>query len=189
MWTTLAFHRQFHTDLVKAMSDYPFPKPAGKWHELKVVNNPFPRAIAGAGADSRRPARPSLFCRDHVQPMERGGEDVVAGRGAATQTGEPEGVGGGTIAFPGGSASSGRGRAETFSRTRSSRRRPESGSPTISAASGDNRSEGLGLPLLAGPVARKKWKYGRGSGGVSASLAAEPGQYGSKDPADRAGGK
>src|ERR1039457_2765657 len=96
MWTTLAFHRQFHTDLVKAMSDYPFPKPAGKWHELKVVNNPFPRAIAGAGADSRRPARPSLFCRDHLQPMERGGEDVVAGRGAATQTGEPEGVGGGT---------------------------------------------------------------------------------------------
>src|ERR1022692_1535880 len=74
MWTTLAFHRQFHTDLVKAMSDYPFPKPAGKWHELKVVNNPFPRAIAGAGADSRRPARPSLFCRDHLQPMERGGE-------------------------------------------------------------------------------------------------------------------
>ena len=61
---TLAFHRQFHIDLVKAMSDYPFPKPAGKWHELKVVNNPFPRAIAGAGADSRRPARPSLFCRE-----------------------------------------------------------------------------------------------------------------------------
>src|ERR1017187_8293312 len=90
MWTTLAFHRQFHTDLVKAMSDYPFPKPAGKWHELKVVNNPFPRAMAGAGADSRRPARPSLFCRDHLQPMERGGEDVVAGRGAATQTGNPK---------------------------------------------------------------------------------------------------
>jgi hypothetical protein len=45
MWTTLAFHRQFHTDLVKAMSDYPFPKPAGKWHELKVVNNPFPEQL------------------------------------------------------------------------------------------------------------------------------------------------
>src|ERR1022692_2986926 len=45
MWTRLAFHRQFHTDLVKAMSDYPFPKPAGKWHELKVVNNPFPEQL------------------------------------------------------------------------------------------------------------------------------------------------
>jgi hypothetical protein len=26
---TLEFHRQFHTDWVKVMSDYPFPKPAG----------------------------------------------------------------------------------------------------------------------------------------------------------------
>ena len=42
---TLAFHRQFRTDLVKVMSDYPFPKPGGKWHELKVVNNPFPEQL------------------------------------------------------------------------------------------------------------------------------------------------
>jgi len=42
---TLAFHRQFHTDLVKVMSDYPFPKPPGKWYELKVVNNPFPEQL------------------------------------------------------------------------------------------------------------------------------------------------
>ncbi len=42
---TLAFHRQFHTDLVKVMSDYPFPRPAGKWHELKVVNDPFPEQL------------------------------------------------------------------------------------------------------------------------------------------------
>lgn len=42
---TLAFHRQFHTDLVKVMSDYPFPKPEGKWYELKVVNNPFPEQL------------------------------------------------------------------------------------------------------------------------------------------------
>ncbi|HXM42366.1 MAG TPA: uroporphyrinogen decarboxylase family protein [Bryobacteraceae bacterium] len=27
------------------MSDYPFPKPAGKWHDLKVVNNPFPEQL------------------------------------------------------------------------------------------------------------------------------------------------
>jgi uroporphyrinogen decarboxylase len=42
---TLAFHRQFQTDLVKVMSDYPFPKPAGKWYELKVVSNPFPEQL------------------------------------------------------------------------------------------------------------------------------------------------
>jgi hypothetical protein len=40
-----AFHRQFHTDLGKVMSDYPVPKPDGKWHELKVVNNPFPEQL------------------------------------------------------------------------------------------------------------------------------------------------
>ncbi|HTQ56505.1 MAG TPA: uroporphyrinogen decarboxylase family protein [Bryobacteraceae bacterium] len=42
---TLAFHRQFHTDLVKVMSDYPFPKPAGKWYQINVVNNPFPEQL------------------------------------------------------------------------------------------------------------------------------------------------
>jgi len=42
---TLAFHVQFHTDLVKVMSDYAFPKPEGKWHELKVVNDPFPEQL------------------------------------------------------------------------------------------------------------------------------------------------
>jgi uroporphyrinogen decarboxylase len=42
---TLAFHRQFRTDLVKVMSDYPFPKPQGKWHEITVVNNPFPEQL------------------------------------------------------------------------------------------------------------------------------------------------
>jgi uroporphyrinogen decarboxylase len=42
---TLAFHKQFQTDLVKVMSDYPFPKPEGKWYELKVVGNPFPEQL------------------------------------------------------------------------------------------------------------------------------------------------
>jgi uroporphyrinogen decarboxylase len=42
---TLAFHGQFRTDLVKVMSDYPFPKPPGQWHELKVVTNPFPEQL------------------------------------------------------------------------------------------------------------------------------------------------
>lgn len=38
---TIAFHRQFHTDLVKVMSDFPYPKPSGKWFELTVLENPF----------------------------------------------------------------------------------------------------------------------------------------------------
>lgn len=43
--STLAFHERYRTDLVKVMSDYPYPKPAGKWYEAKVVENPFPRQI------------------------------------------------------------------------------------------------------------------------------------------------
>jgi uroporphyrinogen decarboxylase len=39
---TLDFHRQYRTDLAKVMSDFPYPKPDGKWYELKVVDTPFP---------------------------------------------------------------------------------------------------------------------------------------------------
>jgi uroporphyrinogen decarboxylase len=42
---TVEFHRKFHTDIVKVMSDYPFPKPAGQWYEVRRVDNPFPRQI------------------------------------------------------------------------------------------------------------------------------------------------
>jgi uroporphyrinogen decarboxylase len=42
---TLEFHRKFQTDLVKVMSDFPYPKPEGSWHELEVVENPFPEEI------------------------------------------------------------------------------------------------------------------------------------------------
>ena len=42
---TLDFHRRFHTDLVKVMSDYPYPKPSGKWYEPTVQANPFPEQI------------------------------------------------------------------------------------------------------------------------------------------------
>jgi uroporphyrinogen decarboxylase len=42
---TLAFHREFHTDLVKVMSDFPYPKPNGKWYELTVQDNPFPAEL------------------------------------------------------------------------------------------------------------------------------------------------
>jgi uroporphyrinogen decarboxylase len=39
---TLEFHRAYRTDIVKVMSDFPYPKPAGKWYELKVEASPFP---------------------------------------------------------------------------------------------------------------------------------------------------
>jgi uroporphyrinogen-III decarboxylase len=42
---TVSFHRRFHTDLVKVMSDFPFPEPIGKWFELTVHDNPFPAQI------------------------------------------------------------------------------------------------------------------------------------------------
>ena len=42
---TLDFHRKFRTDLVKVMSDFPYPRPEGSWYELEVVGNPFPEQI------------------------------------------------------------------------------------------------------------------------------------------------
>jgi uroporphyrinogen decarboxylase len=42
---TLEFHRKFGTDLVKVMSDYPFPRRAQPWYALPVEENPFPEQI------------------------------------------------------------------------------------------------------------------------------------------------
>jgi uroporphyrinogen decarboxylase len=42
---TLDFHRAYRTDLVKVMSDFPYPRPEGKWYELKPLENPFPQQI------------------------------------------------------------------------------------------------------------------------------------------------
>jgi uroporphyrinogen decarboxylase len=42
---TLDFHRQYRTDIVKVMSDFPYPESAGKWYELKPVDDPFPEQI------------------------------------------------------------------------------------------------------------------------------------------------
>jgi uroporphyrinogen decarboxylase len=42
---TLAFHRDYRTDIVKVMSDFPYPKPGGDWWQLKVNDNPFPQQI------------------------------------------------------------------------------------------------------------------------------------------------
>ncbi len=43
---TLDFARRYQLDIVKVMSDYPYPKGGGaQWHELKPVDNPFPEQV------------------------------------------------------------------------------------------------------------------------------------------------
>jgi uroporphyrinogen decarboxylase len=42
---TLEFHHAYRTDIVKVMSDFPYPKPSGPWYQLKVEPNPFPAQI------------------------------------------------------------------------------------------------------------------------------------------------
>ncbi|MFN0166499.1 MAG: uroporphyrinogen decarboxylase family protein [Bryobacteraceae bacterium] len=42
---TLRFHRDYSTDLVKVMSDFPYPKPAGTWYELTPQASPFPEQL------------------------------------------------------------------------------------------------------------------------------------------------
>jgi uroporphyrinogen decarboxylase len=42
---TLDFHAKYRTDIVKVMSDFPYPKPPGAWYELTVDGNPFPQQI------------------------------------------------------------------------------------------------------------------------------------------------
>jgi uroporphyrinogen decarboxylase len=50
---TLAFYRKFDPDLVKVMSDFPYPAPEGLtaltkgegWEKLEVLKNPFPEQI------------------------------------------------------------------------------------------------------------------------------------------------
>src|SRR6266849_2418669 len=43
--STLAFHEKFHTDLVKVMSDYPYPQPKAEWYVLREEKNPFPQQV------------------------------------------------------------------------------------------------------------------------------------------------
>lgn len=43
---TLAFHHKLRTDIVKVMSDYPFPRPPkGEWHTVRPIDNPYPEQI------------------------------------------------------------------------------------------------------------------------------------------------
>lgn len=44
--STLEFQRKYRLDIVKVMSDYAYPKGAGRqWHELKELASPFPEQL------------------------------------------------------------------------------------------------------------------------------------------------
>src|SRR5271170_3258543 len=48
--STLDFHARFKTDLVKVMSDFPYPQPTGAWYNLREEANPFPAQIQALNA-------------------------------------------------------------------------------------------------------------------------------------------
>ena len=70
---TLEFHRLYHTDLVKVMSDFPYPKPPGKWYELKVLSQERAAQVAGL---SRAEFLDALG-RFGVSPFQYGPEEVL----------------------------------------------------------------------------------------------------------------
>jgi len=42
----LEFHRRYHTDFVKIMNDFDYPRSTtGKWYELKPLENPYPEQL------------------------------------------------------------------------------------------------------------------------------------------------
>ena len=58
---TLDFHARFKTDLVKVMSDFPYPKPSGQWYDLREDANPFPAQIQALTAIGRSLGRQAYF--------------------------------------------------------------------------------------------------------------------------------
>ncbi|HWR52608.1 MAG TPA: uroporphyrinogen decarboxylase family protein [Bryobacteraceae bacterium] len=63
---TLRFHRDYRTDIVKVMSDFPYPKPAGKWYELMPEANPFAPQVKALnlirnGLNGRAPFVETIF--------------------------------------------------------------------------------------------------------------------------------
>jgi len=67
---TLEFHQKFRTDLVKVMSDYDYPKPAGAWYDAKVLDNPFPRQIQALDAIREGLAGEAYFLETIFNPYK-----------------------------------------------------------------------------------------------------------------------
>jgi len=66
----LDFHAKFKTDLVKVMSDFPYPKPQGPWHELKVEARPFPAQIVALTAIGQSLGRQAHFVETIFNPWK-----------------------------------------------------------------------------------------------------------------------
>jgi len=67
---TLDFHARFRTDLVKVMSDFPYPHPAGPWHDLREEANPFPAQIQALNAIGKSLGRQAHFVETIFNPWK-----------------------------------------------------------------------------------------------------------------------
>ena len=67
---TLDFHARFKTDLVKVMSDFPYPQPAGKWYDLREEANPFPAQIQALTAIRQSLGRQAYFIETIFNPWK-----------------------------------------------------------------------------------------------------------------------
>ena len=67
---TLDFHARFKTDLVKVMSDFLYPQPPGKWHDLREVANPFPAQIKALAVIGQSLGRKAHFVETIFNPWK-----------------------------------------------------------------------------------------------------------------------
>ena len=68
---TLDFHARFRTDLVKVMSDFPYPKPPEPGHEdLQVEANPFAAQVEALRAIGRSLGRQAYFIETIFNPWK-----------------------------------------------------------------------------------------------------------------------
>jgi uroporphyrinogen decarboxylase len=65
---TLAFHRDYGTDLVKVMSDFPYPKPQGNWWELRALPDPFTAQLRALTIISREIGNRAYFVETIFNP-------------------------------------------------------------------------------------------------------------------------
>jgi uroporphyrinogen decarboxylase len=67
---TLDFHARFKTDLVKVMSDFPYPQPEGRWYELREEANPFPAQIQALTSIAKSLGRQTYFLETIFNPWK-----------------------------------------------------------------------------------------------------------------------
>jgi uroporphyrinogen decarboxylase len=67
---TLDFHSRFKTDLVKVMSDFPYPQPKGPWYDLREEANPFPAQVQALTSIGRSLGRQAYFLETIFNPWK-----------------------------------------------------------------------------------------------------------------------